>query len=195
MTDELPTSALLRQTQASLAASQADLTRVETERDEALEAARSLVGTELSLRAELAKAREELERERQVVGMLRKNDEIRAQVIRERNTERNLNRAELASARQELALLRARFGDLVAQSSWIVARDGGRDCLFCDGEIQRGEAYELVPGEGPDALRHVHCPGSSPPPPCPVDRNCDADHGRRKDSPPNPGAGPREDHR
>lgn len=51
-------------------------------------------------------------------------------------------RAELASA--------ARMG-------WIVARDGGRHCLFCGREIRRGEAYELVPGEGPDALRHVHC--------------------------------------
>ena len=88
------TSARLRQALQDLAASQADLTRVEAMRDE-----------------------------------------YRRQA--------DLARDELANA---------------ARSSWIVARDGGRDCLFCWREIRRGEAYELVPGEGPDALRHIHCP-------------------------------------
>lgn len=41
---------------------------------------------------------------------------------------------------------------------WIVARDGGRDCERCEQEIRRGEAYEYVPGGGPDDLRHIHCP-------------------------------------
>jgi chromosome segregation ATPase len=73
--------AALTQTQQDLAASQADLTRVEQERDW----------------------------ERQVVAMLRKNGVTSARVIRERNAERNLLRAELASARAELDLLRPRL--------------------------------------------------------------------------------------
>jgi hypothetical protein len=127
MTDHQSTSALPRQTQA-------DLTRVTAERDDA--------------RAELATTQ----------------DELAAAV-------------DLAArARADLARLRVQFRDLIARPGWIVARDGGRDCLRCDGEIRRGEAYELVPGEGPDALRHVHCRGP-------------------QNSPPNLGAGPREEHR
>lgn len=57
---------------------------------------------------------------------------------------------ELASARQELGLLRER--------PLLVARDGGRACLRCDREIRRGEAYELRQDLGPDQLEHVHCP-------------------------------------
>jgi hypothetical protein len=86
-------AAQLQQTQADLYASQADLTRVERERDEAA-----------ALNRQLA---EQLDWQREVVAMLRKNEEVRAQVIRERNRERDLARAELASARQELAQLRA----------------------------------------------------------------------------------------
>jgi hypothetical protein len=76
-----PVEEQLRETQQDLAASQADLTRVEQERDW----------------------------ERQVVAMLRKNGVTSARVIRERNAERNLLRAELASARAELDLLRPRL--------------------------------------------------------------------------------------
>jgi DNA repair exonuclease SbcCD ATPase subunit len=88
-----------------------------------------------ALKAELESARAELALVR------RQRDTLRADLDRARN------RAE--AAERELAY--------AARSGWIVARDGGRDCLDCDREIRRGEAYELVPGEGPDALRHVHC--------------------------------------
>jgi uncharacterized protein (DUF1800 family) len=72
MSDELSTSALLRQTQAALAASQADLTQREEERNAAA-----------SLAVDLLKDIERLE------------------------GERDLTRAELASARQALDQLRA----------------------------------------------------------------------------------------
>lgn len=81
-----------------------------------------------------------------------------------------LTEAELSTARRELELLRRQLAEArtdadvardelasAARSGWIVARDGGRTCLDCGREIRRGEAYELVPGEGLDALRHVHC--------------------------------------
>lgn len=42
---------------------------------------------------------------------------------------------------------------------WIVARDGGRDCLRCGQEIRRGEAYEYMPST--DQLQHIHCPDPS----------------------------------
>lgn len=52
-------------------------------------------------------AREELAWQKQVVGMLRKNEEVRARVIRERNRERDLLKAELSSARTEIDRLNA----------------------------------------------------------------------------------------
>jgi len=78
--------------------------------------------------------------------------------------ERDLARAELASARTELEQLRVEYGqardaldrEKERRPSWVVARDGGRDCESCDQEIRRGEAYELL--DGADRLRHVHCP-------------------------------------
>lgn len=72
----------LQRTQAALAASQADLTRVE--------AAFAL--------AEEMRQKTVAERDwaRQVVDMLRKNEEIRAQVIRDRNAERDGLKAEAA---------------------------------------------------------------------------------------------------
>lgn len=47
-----------------------------------------------------------------------------------------------------------------AARSWMVARDGGRDCILCGHEIRRGEAYETNPGA--DELQHVHCPDAEP---------------------------------
>lgn len=47
--------------------------------------------------------------------------------------------------------------DPIAQDHWIVARDGGRHCERCEGEVRRGEAYELQDGTG-DLLLHIHCP-------------------------------------
>lgn len=126
-----------------------ELVRVEQERD--------AVGVKLvgALR-EQAKA----ERERNELSDL--VDKISAEltsVLKERDSlarrcsirfeETQAAKAELASARQELAELRAR--------QWIVARDGGRWCERCEGEIRRGEAYELQPGTGGLAL-HIRCP-------------------------------------
>lgn len=54
--------------------------------------------------------------------------------------ERDEARAELASA---------------ARDGWIVARDGGRECERCTGEVARGQAYGLLPSGD---LYHVHCP-------------------------------------
>lgn len=83
------TSALLRQTQTALAASQADLTRVEQERDEA----RDLIDQVRDRAARLGDIALERRRER--------NEAWR---------ERDLARAELASALAELEQLRARHG-------------------------------------------------------------------------------------
>ena len=66
----------------------------------------------------------------------------------------DLLRAELASARTELAQLR--------YSGWIVARDGGRDCERCKQEIRRGEAYEDIP-DTDGAYLHAYCPTEGEP--------------------------------
>ena len=81
-------------------------------------------------------------------------------------------RAELASARQELALLRG----------WQVITEGSHTCQVCRGRILRHHAAQPAPGMA-GWFRHVLCatdPGTGP-------------H-RPTDSPPNPGAGPREEH-
>lgn len=62
-----------------------------------------------------------------------------------------LHQAELASARTELDRLRSSY------SGWIVARDGGRHCERCEGEVRRGEAYTEQPGTG-GLIQHIHCP-------------------------------------
>lgn len=60
-----------------------------------------------------------------------------------------------------LGLARSDLAELRAARGWIVARDGGRDCERCEGEIRRGEAYELLPGSG-GLLAHIHCPTPNP---------------------------------
>lgn len=87
--------------------------------------------------------------------------------------QRDLARAELASAQTELEAVRtvrdsldrqraeaiaALASELIAGTRggmWVVARDGGRDCLRCGQEIRRGEAYEYMPST--DQLQHIHC--------------------------------------
>ncbi|GEM_PF-3762100 len=64
-----------------------------------------------------------------VVTDLRKNEEVRARIIRE----------------------------LRAAQQWVVARDGGRYCERCEQEVSRGEAYENLPGTG-GLIAHVRCP-------------------------------------
>lgn len=60
---------------------------------------------------------------------LRKHGEVRARIIRE-----------LKDAQQ-----------------WVVARDGGRWCERCEGEVTRGQAYDTLPGTGGHVV-HIHCP-------------------------------------
>jgi len=110
---EASTSARLAQTQRDLAASQADLTRALQDRAEAIE---------------------ERDWAREVVGMLRKNEEIRAQVIRERNAER-------LQLRDEIARLLAQFPA----------------CERCTQHIHAGEPVETTPGS-PHLLLHITCP-------------------------------------
>lgn len=86
--------------------------------------------------------------ERRLEALGRERDYLRRQK-RDLETRLCQERIDADVARDELAS--------AARSGWIVARDGGRACLDCGREIRRGEAYALVPGEGLDALRHVHC--------------------------------------
>jgi chromosome segregation ATPase len=134
----------LARTQQALAASQQDLTRVERERDEAVEAFRDLTLTELSVRAELATTQDQL-----------------AKAVEQAA----LARAELASARQEFE----RYGRISAQV--IRERNAWR------WEIWRALGVDML-APPPDAAEMI--------------RNLRAQ--LRKDSPPNPGAGPREEH-
>jgi hypothetical protein len=136
------TSAMLRRVQAALAASQADLTRTERERDEAVRRA-----------ADLEQVREELKQLRRLTdGYLediRHLESGQDAVIDSLRSQRDLARAEVATASKEVRLLRA-------ARQWVVAPDGGRDCVRCEQEIRRGEAYELLPGV--DELAHIRCP-------------------------------------
>jgi len=166
------TAAQLRQTQSALSASQADLTatrgqvvdllyiidafQIESGADR--EAAYS-AGIEAvrQLRADLTRA----EQERDALGV----KHVEALAKRDQaiaggdywNREWKLARAELVTARAELERLRKSGQDVIAQSGWIVARDGGRFCERCEGEVRRGEAYALEPGTG-GLMIHVFCP-------------------------------------
>lgn len=118
----------------------AELRRVEAERDEALAVQKDAVEAFIRitdrctlLQAELASARTELEAVR--------------------NARDNLDR-ELNELCERLAA--PPHPGTPALASWVVARDGGRDCLRCDQEIRRGEAYEYMPTT--DELQHIHCP-------------------------------------
>jgi hypothetical protein len=141
----------------------AALARVEQERDQQRDLARTLGRALAAVEAERDRARAELQQ-------LREHQEIRARVIRERNAQLDEIRQLLGidmsfpprkaadALRELLDELKSRrtfMADLVSQPSWIVARDGGRDCVRCDGEITRGQAYELT---GLDDLQHIRCP-------------------------------------
>lgn len=111
-----------------------------------------LLAEELRLKAtaELVSARTELD----AVRTARDNLD---QLLAEARTEIQLNDAEWKLCpRCGIELNADLSGGTPALASWIVARDGGRDCVSCGQEIRRGEAYELMPGV--DELRHVHCP-------------------------------------
>ena len=164
------TSAMLRHVQADLAASQADLTKAERERDEALsylgplreslQASAANAYTAMRERdeavrraADLEQMREELKQLRLLAdGYLEDIQDLESgqdEVIDSLRSQRDLARAEVTTASKEVRLLRA-------ARQWIVARDGGRYCERCEQEIRRGEAYELELSTG--LLTHVRCP-------------------------------------
>lgn len=72
------------------------------------------------------------------------------QVIRSSHERGEADRADLATWRKV-------GQDAIAKAHWIVARDGGRNCERCEGEIRRGEAYELQAGTG-GLIAHIRCP-------------------------------------
>jgi hypothetical protein len=142
---ELSTSALLRQTQAALAASQADLTRVEQERDQANELTDGIA--------------------RQLRLVTRERDSL-ARRCGVRFEEAQALRAELATTQDELAkavelAARAR-AERDTRTSWQVARaDYGLTCGECAAPIVRGQAVEPQPGTTHGTWIHVACPTRS----------------------------------
>lgn len=170
--DELPTSARLRQVEAERDEVRAAAGRTAEQllyaRTELGQVQRALAASQADLTAakeQIKTLTEELAWQREVVGMLRKNEEIRARVIRERNAERTQLEQDLAEMREQRDAARAQLG-------FIVARDGGRHCELCEQEITRGQAYETTPGST-HLLLHVHCPDakdmSTPVPMCTTD--------------------------
>lgn len=85
------------------------------------------------------------------------------EALAESNTDLLAVVARMDRLREQLARVMVERDDALAlvascaRSSWIVARDGGRDCERCEQEIRRGEAYEIQPGTG-GLLAHIHCP-------------------------------------
>ena len=146
----LSTAAQLRQTQRDLAASQADLTQACVERDWLL-----------------AEAPDEL-RERYFA--IPRKDSPRRPTIH-----LDLVRAELASARTELAALDVendRLGQLVKQAAerldditearrWQVARQDAGPCLMCGLPMVRSQAVKPVPSTTKGTWMHVECPDAS----------------------------------
>lgn len=145
----------------ALAASQQDLTR--------MEAAFRL--------AEEMRQKTVAERDwaRQVVDMLRKNEEVRAQVIRERNAERDSLKAEAAHWRATAEQYLTRLGEvgkdlgtaryqnrlLSAERAWQVARqDTGIACSSCTGPIVRGQAFQPL-ADAKGFFAHCCCPISN----------------------------------
>lgn len=63
-----------------------------------------------------------------------------------------------ADVRIEVENLRT---ELAESRNWIVARDGGRTCERCEGEVRRGEAYE-VQDSTDGLLLHIECPRPTP---------------------------------
>jgi hypothetical protein len=93
------------------------------------------------------------------------NAELAARVEAER--ERDEARAACADVEElrKLGALRlieaerfiAAADKLRTAAEWAVARDGGRYCERCEGEVTRGQAYELQSGTG-GLIAHIHCP-------------------------------------
>jgi hypothetical protein len=128
------TSAQLRQTQRDLAASQADLTRVQTKLD-------ALTVLNAELKAEAANWREVAER------YIARTDE-QARALAAAN-----HRNRILAAENEAALRR-----LNEQRDWQVAdRDTGITCTSCAGPIVRGQAFQPL-ADAKGFFAHVACP-------------------------------------
>lgn len=111
---------------------------------------------ELSISAQLRQALAERDEARHGLAHVRFQNEIQHMRIgnlrdlrAEALAERELARAELVSARTELEQLRA-------TREWAVADRYVHDCAICKWAIQRGEAFQPLPG-AKGSFRHVLC--------------------------------------
>lgn len=147
----------------------AEATRVERERD--------------GVRADVARLAAETEDLAASIAM-------RTAQLQGSRAELNLMKAERDRLRGELS---AKCEELERSRSWEVARDDyGLICGWCDGSITRGQAVEPMAGTKGTFI-HVSCPPPVVRPTCPIDAACPVDHLRDQNSPPNSGAGPREE--
>jgi chromosome segregation ATPase len=94
------------------------IVQLERERDEERAGYDAANLTLISVRAKLAEVTEERDWERQVVAMLRKNEEIRARVICERNAELEQLRKRLDIAELELHKARMTLRAVAAEPGW-----------------------------------------------------------------------------
>lgn len=134
-TDEPAVSGWQAATEAHMAASTSALGRnLQTQLDQLRD----------EYNAELA-ARVAAEKERDTLREIDQDNKIHVAVLTVDNEQ----------LRKALDRWRKTGQDVIAQSGWIVARDGGRSCERCEQEIRRGEAYQYL---GVDDLRHVYCP-------------------------------------
>lgn len=159
----------LQRTQAALAASQADLTRVEAERDQfrsnyLRDAARldqldsDLVDMELDLadaRAELASLRPL----RAYVATLERALSIADAAHDRTRTELRKLRGDTETMRIQLAgVVQFACAYQAAEPSWQVAdRDTGIACSSCTGPIVRGQAFQPL-ADAKGFFSHVACP-------------------------------------
>lgn len=134
----------------------AALRRVEQERDEALADADRCEDANIRHMEERDLARAELVSARTELDAVRKARDNLDQLLADARTEiADLDRQLKLCPRCGIELNADLSGGTPALTSWIVARDGGRNCQRCEQEIRRGEAYELM--YGTDALQHIHC--------------------------------------
>jgi hypothetical protein len=77
--------------------------------------------------------------------------------LRETQAALAASQADLTAALKDLAKLRQLLAD-PGRPDWVVARDGGRLCEICGGEIRRGEAHTTALGGAWGELVHVLCP-------------------------------------
>jgi hypothetical protein len=179
------TSAQLRETQAALAASQADLTVMERERNEAQvelnkmhRLYREMADQAIASTVERDEARAELGQLERLHLPTRPTPHLDAV-----KRERDLARAELTSARTELEQLRREVRILGwqlaavvefasayqpnAERGWAIAIVHDKPCATCKRDITCGQAYAPLPGSK-GYFVHVVCPPPEDPPSTPV---------------------------